>query len=65
MRWRAGQLVIAMEGCRVENIIRALAALEEDVGDAGKRTPAHWLTHFSGLESEASGKKMKPLEMKS
>jgi len=60
MRWRAGQVVIALEGCRIDNIIRALTALEADTGDSGVGDPARWLTHFSGLESEESGKKIIP-----
>lgn len=58
--WRAGQIVTAMEGCSVENIVRALTALEEDTGDAGLGDPARWLTHFAGLESTESGKLMEP-----
>jgi len=60
MRWRAGQVISALEGCRIDNIILALRALESDTGDAGVGDPARWLTHFAGLESEESGKYMKP-----
>ena len=58
--WRAGQIVTGMEGCRVESIVRALTALEEDTSNMGLRDPARWLTHFAGLESAESGKQMEP-----
>jgi len=56
--WRAGQIITGMEGCQVENIVRALTAFEEDTSDVGMGDPARWLTHFAGLESEESGKHM-------
>jgi hypothetical protein len=49
-----------MEGCRIENIIRALTALEEGTSPVGVGDPARWLTHFPGLESAESGKRMEP-----
>src|SRR5688572_21310018 len=58
--WRAGQIVTGMEGCHVGNIIRALTVFEEDTSDVGVGDPARWLTHFAGLESQASGKKIDP-----
>ena len=58
--WRAGQLVAAMEGCRIAAIVAALASLERDTTLAGKGDPARWLTHFAGLESAESGKAMRP-----
>ena len=58
--WRAGQLVAAMEGCRVAAIVSALASLERDTTSKGKADPARWLTHFAGLESTESGKAMRP-----
>jgi hypothetical protein len=58
--WRAGQIVTGMEGCRVDNIVRALTALAEDTSDVGVGDPSRWLTHFAGLESPESGKHMEP-----
>jgi hypothetical protein len=58
--WRAGQIVTGMEGCRVENIVRALTAFEQDTSEVGIGDPARWLTHFAGLESAESGKLMDP-----
>jgi hypothetical protein len=58
--WRAGQIVTGMEGCSIQNIIKALTAFEEETRDVGIADPARWLTHFAGLESAESGKKMEP-----
>jgi hypothetical protein len=58
--WKAGQLVVAMEGCDIRSIVRALTALEKDTTKAGVGDPARWLTHFAGLESVGSGKNMDP-----
>ena len=60
LTWRAGQIVTGMEGCDVQNIVRALTAFEQDTGEAGVGNPARWLTHFAGLESPESGKHMDP-----
>ncbi len=60
IRWKAGQLVVAMEGCEVGSIVLALAALERDTTTVGIGDPARWLTHFAGLESAESGKKVHP-----
>ena len=54
--WRAGQIVTGMEGCRIENIVQALTALESDTRKSGEDDPARWITHFAGLESKKSGK---------
>lgn len=58
--WRAGQIVTGMEGCRLESIINALTAMEEDTRDVGVADPARWLSHFAGLESRESGKEVEP-----
>ncbi len=58
--WKAGQIVTGMEGCRIDNIVKALSALELDTGDTGRGDPARWLSHFAGLESADSGKAMEP-----
>ncbi len=58
--WRAGQIVAAMEGCRVESIICALNAYERDDTPKGVGDPARWLSHFAGLESEESNKATTP-----
>jgi hypothetical protein len=54
--WRAGQIVAAMAGCRVESIVCALRAYERDNTPKGIGDPARWLSHFAGLESDDSGK---------
>jgi len=59
-RWRAGQIVAAMSGCRVESIICALTAYERDDTPKGVGNPSRWLAHFAGLESETSGKALAP-----
>lgn len=59
-RWRAGQLVAAMEGCNAIAIVAALIALEQDTTPKKKGDPARWLSHFAGLESSESGKGLKP-----
>ena len=53
--WRAGQIAIAMEGCRVESVICALRSFERDETPKGIGEPARWLSHFAGLESGDSG----------
>lgn len=58
--WRAGQIVTGMEGCSIQSIVRALTAFEEETREVGLADPARWLTHFAGLESAESGKKMEP-----
>lgn len=58
--WRAGQLVVAMQGCGIREIVSALAALERDTTRRGIGDPPRWLTHFAGLESAASGKQIEP-----
>jgi hypothetical protein len=58
--WLAGQIVTGMEGCRIQNIVRALTAFEEDRSEVGVGDPARWLSHFAGLESAEAGKKMEP-----
>jgi hypothetical protein len=58
--WRAGQIVTGMEGCWVQDIVRALTAFEQDTREVGIGDPARWLTHFAGLESAESGKLMEP-----
>ena len=58
--WRAGQLVVAMEGCNIPDVISALAVLERDTAPTGVGDPARWLSHFAGLESSESGKAMTP-----
>ena len=58
--WRAGQLVAAMEGCSVPSIVSALTALEHDTTPKGMGAPERWLTHFAGLESIESGKRIEP-----
>jgi hypothetical protein len=58
--WRAGQIVAAMSGCRVESIVCALTAYERDDTPKGVGDPARWLSHFAGLESESSGKALSP-----
>jgi hypothetical protein len=60
MRWRAAELVAAMDGCTCESVICALTALEIGCPPFKVGKPARWLTHFAGLESVASGKAMKP-----
>lgn len=60
MRWRAAQLVSAMDGCTCESVICALTALEKGRAPFKVGDPARWLSHFSGFESEASGKAMTP-----
>ena len=57
--WKAGCIVSGMEGCRIESIVQALAEFEE-TRPVGRADPARWLTHFAGLESSGSGKKLKP-----
>jgi hypothetical protein len=58
MRWRAAQIVAAMDGCTCRSVIAALTALEQGCPPFKVGDPARWLTHFAGLESEASGKAM-------
>jgi dCTP diphosphatase len=58
--WRAGRLVVAMEGCSVPSIIAALTSLEHETTPKGVGDPARWLTHFAGLESIESGKGIEP-----
>lgn len=58
--FRAAAVVAGMEGCDVCSIIDALTAIERDTSTAGHSDPARWLTHFAGLESAASGKKIEP-----
>jgi hypothetical protein len=58
MRWRAAQLVTAMDGCTCESIVCALTALEIGCPPHKLGNPARWLTHFAGLESDESGKAM-------
>jgi len=58
--WRAGRLVAAMEGCSVPSIIAALTALERETTPKGVSDSGRWLTHFAGLESLASGKRIEP-----
>jgi hypothetical protein len=58
--WRAGRIVAALEGCAVRAIVAALAAFTRDVTPKRTGDPARWLTHFAGLESEESGKALKP-----
>lgn len=58
--WRAGRVVVAMEGCSVFAIIAALASLEKDTTPKGEGDPARWLSHFAGLESAESGKSTTP-----
>lgn len=58
--WRAGRIVIALEGCAVPSIVDALTAFERDVTPKGVGDPARWLTHFAGLESDESGKALRP-----
>ena len=58
--WRAGQIAIAMEGCRIESVICALRSFERDETSKGIGDPARWLSHFAGLESGDSGKATPP-----
>jgi hypothetical protein len=58
--WRAGQIAIAMEGCRIESVICALRSFERDETPKGIGDPARWLSHFAGLESGDSGKETSP-----
>lgn len=58
--WLAGQIVTGMQGCRIQSIIRALTAFEEERREVGVVDPARWLSHFAGLESPESGKSMEP-----
>jgi hypothetical protein len=57
--WRAAFIVIGMEGCEIEQIIQALTAFEH-TRHVGEQDPARWITHFAGLESSESGKKLNP-----
>jgi hypothetical protein len=54
--WRAGQIAIAMEGCRIESVICALRSFERDETPKGIGDPSRWLSHFAGLESGDSGR---------
>jgi hypothetical protein len=38
----------------------ALTAFTRDTTPKGTGDPARWLTHFAGLESDASGKAIRP-----
>jgi hypothetical protein len=58
--WRAGRIVIALEGCAVPSIVDALKAFTRDATPKGTGDPARWLTHFAGLESDESGKALRP-----
>jgi hypothetical protein len=58
--WRAGRLVVAMDGCDIHGTIAALTVLERDTTSKGVGDSARWLTHFAGLESPESGKSLKP-----
>ena len=58
--WRAGQIVIALEGCAVLSIVDALTAFTRDATPKGTGDPPRWLTHFAGLESDESGKALSP-----
>ena len=57
--WRAGRIVVALEGCAVPSIVDALTAFTRDTTPKGTGDPARWLTHFAGLESDQSGKALK------
>jgi hypothetical protein len=48
-RWRAGQIVAAMEGCSVDSIICALYAFERDTRDIGVVDPKRWIILFAGF----------------
>ena len=54
--WRAGQIALAMAGCRIESVICALRSFERDETAKGIGDPSRWLSHFAGLESGDSGK---------
>ena len=58
--WRAGRIVIALEGCAVSAIVDALMAFTRDATPKESGDPARWLTHFAGLESDESGKALRP-----
>ncbi len=58
--FKAACIVRAMEGCPMPDIVAALSSMDHTNSPGSKPNPPRWITQFAGLESEASGKAMKP-----
>jgi hypothetical protein len=58
--YKAASIVAAMEGCHMKDIVAALRAMDHTNSPGSIPNPPRWVAHFAGLESEASGKAMKP-----
>ncbi len=59
---RAAHLVQSMEGCPIEDVLRALVIFDKyNSPNTTNRNAKRWLYEFCGYESASSGKKMDPL----
>jgi len=60
INFKAASIVKAMEGCPMKDIVAALRSMDHTNSPGSTPNPPRWITQFAGLESEASGKAMKP-----
>ena len=60
LTFKAACIVRAMAGCPMMDIVAALASMDHTNSPGTNPDPPRWITHFAGLESEASGKMIDP-----
>ncbi|MEJ2273602.1 MAG: hypothetical protein P8Y01_03400 [Woeseiaceae bacterium] len=60
INFKAANIVKAMEGCPMRDIVAALRSMDQTNSPASTPNPSRWITQFAGLESEAAGKAMEP-----